>query len=66
MTDKHDSVAYMRAYRAAGRDVSSKVQTKARAKALTWVRRERPDIWETCLNEAKKEVAEAMNTKENQ
>lgn len=61
----HDPIEYMRAYRAAGRDVSSKVQTKARSKALTWVRRNRPDIWETCLAEAKQEVAAAINTKEN-
>ena len=53
---KHDPKQYMRDYRAAGRDLASKVQTKTRAKALTWVRSNHPDVWSSFLEESRREV----------
>lgn len=53
---KFDPKEYMRQYRAAGKDTAAKVQTKARAKALTWLRATHPTEWERFLSEAREEV----------
>lgn len=53
---KFDPKEYMRQYRAAGKDQAAKVQTKARAKALTWLRATHPDKWDEFLAQAREEV----------
>jgi hypothetical protein len=50
---KYDPKEYMRKYREAGRDSATKIQTRARAKALAWVRAEHPDVWTRCMAEAR-------------
>lgn len=53
---KFDPKEYMRQYRAAGKDQAAKVQTKARAKALTWLRATHPDKWDEFLAQAREEI----------
>lgn len=49
----YNPTAYMKQYRAAGRDHSTKVQNRAKVKALAWVRSNHPDVWQQCMAEAR-------------
>lgn len=50
---KYDPKEYMRRYRAEGKDSATKIQTRARAKALAWVRTEHPEVWQQCMADAR-------------
>lgn len=54
MSEKtYNPTEYMKKYRAEGRDHSTKVQNRAKVKALAWVRSNHPEVWQQCMAEAR-------------
>ena len=52
MTSKEHRREYMRRYRAAGRDIDSRLARQwADARASTWVRVNHPEVWEALMEE---------------
>lgn len=52
---KFNGTEYMRKYRAEGKDSATKIQTRARAKAMLWVRTQHPEVWAQCMAEAREQ-----------
>ena len=47
---------YMRRYRAQGKDLSTKAQSKAKNMAVSWVRANHPEVWQDLMAQAKAKV----------
>jgi hypothetical protein len=61
---KFNGTEYMRRYRAEGKDSATKIQTRARAKAMAWVRTQHPDVWERCMAEAREQYTAEQEAKQ--
>ena len=65
-TSTYDPTEYMRKYRAAGKDTATKVQSRAKIKALSWVRSNHPAVWAEFLREARAEFKTGEYTEQSE